>query len=62
MKIVSCKLYNDQYELLRQFSKYKNKSKSEVIREALNEYFANHKHELAYKHLPLVTKRIKIYT
>ncbi|MGC9079788.1 MAG: ribbon-helix-helix domain-containing protein [Nanopusillaceae archaeon] len=61
MKIVSIKLYDPQYETLRQFAKITNKNQSEIIRNALTEYFVAHKYEVSYKRYPFITKRIKIY-
>ncbi len=61
MKIVSFKLYESDYELLRQIARVKNKTQSELIRDALREYYENHKYELSYKRYPFITKRIKIY-
>lgn len=61
MKIVSIKLYEKQYETLKQFVKASGKSQSDIIRDALKEYFAAHQYEVSYKRYPFVTKRIKIY-
>jgi metal-responsive CopG/Arc/MetJ family transcriptional regulator len=58
MRIVSIKLTREQYELLKKVTKLENKNQSEVIRQALNEYFVKHK----YKQMPYISKRIKIYT
>jgi predicted transcriptional regulator len=61
MRVVSIKLRTDQFETLKQFAKVKNKTQSEIIREALREYYENHKYEVYYKNMPFVTKKIKIY-
>ncbi|MGC9080033.1 MAG: ribbon-helix-helix protein, CopG family [Nanopusillaceae archaeon] len=61
MKIVSIKLYEKQYESLRQFVKASGKSQSDIIRDALNEYFIKHHLGEIYKNIPFETKRIKIY-
>jgi metal-responsive CopG/Arc/MetJ family transcriptional regulator len=58
MRIVSIKLSEEQFELLKEATKHENKNQSDVIRQALNEYFLKHR----YKQMPFVTKRIKIYT
>jgi predicted DNA-binding protein len=62
MKIISVKLYNEQYELINQYAKMKHITQSQVIRQAINEYIENHKGDMIYKYLPFETKRIKIYT
>ncbi|MGC8567155.1 MAG: DUF6290 family protein [Caldisphaera sp.] len=56
MKVVSFKLEDDLLEILEEYSKKRNVTKSEIIRRALQNYISNEKDK------PFITKRIKIYT
>jgi len=56
MKVVSFKLEDELLEILEEYSKKRNVTKSEIIRRALQNYI------MADKDKPFVTKRIKIYT
>ncbi|MCE4608425.1 MAG: ribbon-helix-helix protein, CopG family [Caldisphaeraceae archaeon] len=56
MKVVSFKLEDDLLEVLEEYSKKRNATKSEIIRRALQSYIGTEKDK------PFVTKRIKVYT
>ena len=56
MKVVSFKLEDDLLEILEEYSKKRNVTKSEIIRRALQNYIMTDKDK------PFVTKRTKIYT
>ncbi len=56
MKVVSFKLDEDLLEILEDYAKRKNITKSEIIRRALRNYIMNSNDK------PFITRRIKIYS
>ena len=56
MRVVSFKVEEDLLDILEEYARKRNVTKSEVIRRALRQYVAKNNDR------PFITKRIKIFT
>ena len=55
MRVVSFKIDEDLLRLLEEYSRKKNVTKSEVIRQALRQYIQNQVER------PYITRRVRVY-
>ncbi|MEB3773607.1 MAG: ribbon-helix-helix protein, CopG family [Desulfurococcales archaeon] len=56
MRVVSFKIEEELLDMLEEYARRRNITKSEIIRRALKQYIMSHEDK------PFITKRIKIYT